>query len=128
MAGSLSPALGDCRRHLALLFAGDSIGIVGADARTFHTTFGACAWLLLAARIAWRLLEGHPARAPEQDTPVSDCLGSEVGAPRLRFRRHMHMYPDHRLAPGIRREKGTRWNDQRRTGNDHVNAAVLLER
>jgi cytochrome b561 len=52
---------------LALLFAGDSIGVVGADARTFHTTLGTCAWLILAARIAWRLLEGHPPRAPEQD-------------------------------------------------------------
>jgi cytochrome b561 len=52
---------------LALLFAGDSIGVVGADARTFHTTLGTCAWLLLAARIAWRLVEGHPPHAPEQD-------------------------------------------------------------
>jgi cytochrome b561 len=51
----------------ALLFAGDSIGVVGAEARNFHTTVGTCAWLLLAARIAWRLLEGHPPRAPEQD-------------------------------------------------------------
>jgi cytochrome b561 len=52
---------------LALLFAGDSIGVVGADARTFHTTLGVCAWLVLAARIVWRLVEGHPPRAPEQD-------------------------------------------------------------
>ena len=50
-----------------LLFAGDSIGVVGAEARTFHTTIGTCAWIVLAARIAWRLLEGHPPRAPEQD-------------------------------------------------------------
>ena len=50
----------------ALLFAGDSIGVVGGDARTFHTTLGSCAWLLLAARIAWRLGEGHPPRAPNQ--------------------------------------------------------------
>jgi cytochrome b561 len=52
---------------LALLFAGDSIGVVGADARTFHTTLGVCAWLVLAARIVWRLVEGHPPRAPQQD-------------------------------------------------------------
>ncbi len=51
----------------ALLFAGDSIGVVGGDARTFHTTLGTCAWLVLAARIVWRLVEGHPPRAPEQD-------------------------------------------------------------
>lgn len=51
----------------ALLFAGDSIGVVGAEARTFHTTVGTCAWIVLAARIAWRLLEGHPPGAPEQD-------------------------------------------------------------
>lgn len=51
---------------LALLFAGDSIGVVGADARTFHTTLGACAWVMLAARIVWRLVEGHPPRAPGQ--------------------------------------------------------------
>ena len=52
---------------IALLFAGDSIGVVGADARTFHTTLGTCAWLLLAVRIVWRLLEGHPPRAANQD-------------------------------------------------------------
>ena len=52
----------------ALLFAGDSIGVVGAEARNFHTTVGTCAWFLLAARIAWRLLEGHPPRATEQDS------------------------------------------------------------
>lgn len=52
---------------LILLFAGDSIGVVGDGARNTHTTIGSCAWLVLAARIAWRLQQGHPPRAPEQD-------------------------------------------------------------
>jgi cytochrome b561 len=61
----------------ALLFAGDSIGVVGADARNVHTTVGAVAWLLLAARIAWRLHQGHPPRAPEQKR-VSFFVGMAV--------------------------------------------------
>lgn len=61
----------------ALLFAGDSIGVVGADARNFHTTVGAIAWLFLAARIAWRLQQGHPPRAPGQG-PLSFILGMTV--------------------------------------------------
>jgi cytochrome b561 len=52
---------------LVLLFAGDSIGVVGAQARNVHTTVASCAWLLLAARIVWRLHQGHPPRAPEHD-------------------------------------------------------------
>lgn len=45
---------------LALLFAGDSISVAGGAARNIHTTIGACAWLLLAARVVWRLWQGHP--------------------------------------------------------------------
>lgn len=51
---------------LALLFAGDSIAVAGADARNIHTTIGTCAWLFLAGRIGWRLYQGHPPRAAEQ--------------------------------------------------------------
>jgi cytochrome b561 len=51
---------------LALLFAGDSIAIAGTQARDIHTTIGLCVWLLLAARIAWRVYQGHPPHAPEQ--------------------------------------------------------------
>lgn len=51
---------------LALLFAGDSISVSGEAARNVHTTIASCAWLLLAVRIAWRLIEGHPPRAPTQ--------------------------------------------------------------
>lgn len=59
---------------LVLLFAGDSIGVVGADARNIHTTVATCAWVILAARIAWRLQQGHPPRAPEQHQ-ISFYLG-----------------------------------------------------
>ncbi len=52
---------------IILLFAGDSIGVVGAQARNVHTTLASCAWLVLAARIAWRLQQGHPPRAAKQD-------------------------------------------------------------
>lgn len=45
---------------LVLLFAGDSIATVGDQARRTHTTVASAAWLFLAARIVWRLLEGHP--------------------------------------------------------------------
>lgn len=51
---------------IVLLFAGDSIGVVGDSARRTHTTIAACAWLVLAVRIAWRFAEGHPPRAPGQ--------------------------------------------------------------
>ena len=61
----------------ALLFAGDSIGVVGADARNFHTTVGAIAWLFLAARIVWRLQQGHPPRAQGQGR-LSFILGMAV--------------------------------------------------
>ena len=62
---------------LVLLFAGDSIGVVGADARNIHTTVATCTWVILAARIAWRLQQGHPPRAPEQDR-TSFYLGMVV--------------------------------------------------
>jgi cytochrome b561 len=51
---------------IVLLFAGDSIGVMGDGARRVHTTIASGAWLVLAARIAWRLAEGHPPRAAEQ--------------------------------------------------------------
>lgn len=51
---------------LALLFAGDSISVSGEAARNVHTTIASCAWLVLAARIVWRLIEGHPPRAATQ--------------------------------------------------------------
>jgi cytochrome b561 len=51
---------------IVLLFAGDSIGTAGEPARRVHTTIASCAWLVLAARIAWRLMEGHPPPAPGQ--------------------------------------------------------------
>lgn len=52
---------------IVLLFAGDSIAVVGDKARTTHTTLASCVWLILAGRIAWRLQQGHPRRAAEQD-------------------------------------------------------------
>jgi cytochrome b561 len=51
---------------IVLLFAGDSIGTAGEPARRVHTTIASCAWLILAARIVWRLVEGHPPPASGQ--------------------------------------------------------------
>ena len=51
---------------IVLLFAGDSIGTAGEPARRAHTTIASCAWLVLAARIVWRLMEGHPPPAASQ--------------------------------------------------------------
>jgi len=51
---------------IVLLFAGDSIGVVGDRARNIHTTVASCAWLVLAVRIVWRLQQGHPPRATGQ--------------------------------------------------------------
>lgn len=51
---------------IVLLFAGDSIGTAGEPARKVHTTIASCAWLILAARIVWRLMEGHPPPAKGQ--------------------------------------------------------------
>src|SRR5690349_20025936 len=51
---------------IVLLFAGDSIGTAGEPARRVHTTIASCAWLILAARIVWRLMEGHPPPAKGQ--------------------------------------------------------------
>jgi cytochrome b561 len=51
---------------VVLLFAGDSIGTAGEPARKVHTTVASCAWLVLVARIVWRLIEGHPPRAANQ--------------------------------------------------------------
>lgn len=51
---------------IVLLFAGDSIGTAGEPARRVHTTIASCAWLVLAARIVWRLMEGHPPPASGQ--------------------------------------------------------------
>ncbi len=62
---------------LVLLFAGDSIGVVGAEARNIHTTIATCAWAILAIRIVWRLQQGHPPRAPEQSR-LSFNLGMAV--------------------------------------------------
>lgn len=62
---------------LVLLFAGDSIGVVGAEARNIHTTIATCAWGILAIRIVWRLQQGHPPRAPEQSR-LSFNLGMAV--------------------------------------------------
>lgn len=47
---------------LWLLFEGDSIAINGIGARNLHTTIGVCAWGILAARVFWRLQQGHPPR------------------------------------------------------------------
>ena len=44
----------------ALLYVGDSISVGGDATLRTHTTIAACAWILLAARIAWRVVEGHP--------------------------------------------------------------------
>ncbi len=51
-----------------LLFAGDSIGETGHEARRVHTTVAACAYLLLAARVAWRLIKGHPPSMSGRDS------------------------------------------------------------
>ena len=51
---------------LVLLFAGDSIGTAGHEARRVHTTVALCAWAILLLRIVWRLQQGHPPRAPGQ--------------------------------------------------------------
>jgi cytochrome b561 len=51
---------------LVLLFAGDSIGVAGHEARRVHTTVALCAWLVLAVRVVWRLQQGHPPRAEGQ--------------------------------------------------------------
>jgi cytochrome b561 len=51
---------------IVLLFAGDSIGTAGEPARRVHTTIASCAWLVLAVRIAWRLIEGHSPQATGQ--------------------------------------------------------------
>jgi len=51
---------------LFLLFAGDSISVSGAEARDTHTTLAICAWAILAARVVWRLQQGHPPRAESQ--------------------------------------------------------------
>lgn len=51
---------------IVLLFAGDSIGVAGHDARRVHTTVAMIAWAVLALRIVWRLQQGHPPRAPGQ--------------------------------------------------------------
>jgi cytochrome b561 len=51
---------------LVLLFAGDSIGVAGHEARRVHTTVALCAWAILAIRIVWRLQQGHPPRTPGQ--------------------------------------------------------------
>jgi cytochrome b561 len=62
---------------LVLLFAGDSIGELGAEARNTHTTIATCAWIVLAARIGWRLQQGHPPRPPRQGR-FSFTLGISV--------------------------------------------------
>jgi cytochrome b561 len=49
---------------LALLFTGDSIASTGLGTRHIHTTIAALAWLVLASRIVWRLVQGHPPRPP----------------------------------------------------------------
>ena len=44
----------------ALLFVGDSIAAVGDGELRLHTTIASMAYILLALRIVWRLVEGHP--------------------------------------------------------------------
>lgn len=51
---------------LVLLFSGDTISVSGLEALRVHTTMGLCVWLLLAARIWWRAVRGHPARSAQQ--------------------------------------------------------------
>lgn len=45
---------------LALLFVGDSIAAIGDNELRLHTTIASLAYILLAARVVWRLVEGHP--------------------------------------------------------------------
>lgn len=49
---------------LVLLFTGDSIASTGLETRHIHTTIATAVWLVLAARIVWRLMQGHPPRPP----------------------------------------------------------------
>lgn len=62
---------------VVLLLLGDSIALEGEPARTVHTTLGLSCWLLLAVRVAWRWVEGHPPRAAGQG-PLSFAAGLVV--------------------------------------------------
>lgn len=55
---------------LSLLFIGNSIQVTDGPARDdmlrLHTTLGLAAYLLLWARVAWRVAKGHPGPSPRQ--------------------------------------------------------------
>lgn len=49
---------------IAMWFLGQAIGSAGPDTagelRALHVSIGLAVWLLVAARIAWRVMSGHP--------------------------------------------------------------------